>query len=194
MCQRCQNSCRLLRDVGRVEVLRELVAEERRAADGDVAVAGEVGVDLDGVRVDGEQHLERGEALRRGEDAVDDRLREVVADDDLLREPGRDAPEAPRLHRGVGAGPAASCGSIWRGRHDGPGDEVREEADEEQVVEYRSRRLELAAPDVDRVAHRLEREERDAEGQDEAQMRDAHVRAQRREERARATRRRSSST
>ena len=56
---------------------------------------------------------------------------------------------------------------------DGPGDEVREEADEEQVVEVAPRRLELAAPDVDRVAHRLEREERDAERQDEPQVRHA---------------------
>jgi hypothetical protein len=54
--------------------------------------------------------------------------------------------------------------------HDRPGDEVWEERHEEQVVEVPLRRLDLAAVDVDRVAHRLEREERDAERQDEPEV------------------------
>jgi hypothetical protein len=70
----------------------------------------------------------------------------------------------PDRARAAGASAAAD---------DGAGDEVREEADEEEVVEVAVGRLELAAVDVDRVAHRLEREERDAERQDEAQVRDA---------------------
>ena len=45
--------------VRRVEVLRELEAEQQRDADRDVRVAAEVGEDLDGVAVDADQHLER---------------------------------------------------------------------------------------------------------------------------------------
>ena len=56
--------------------------------------------------------------------------------------------------------------------HDGAGDEVREEGDEEEVVEVATRGRELSPVDVDRVAHRLEGEERDAERQDERQVPD----------------------
>ena len=61
--------------------------------------------------------------------------------------------------------------------HDGPGDQVREEADEEEIIEVPIRRRDLLAVDVDGVAHRLEGEERDAEGQHEAQVRRLHVEA-----------------
>ena len=55
-----------------VEVLRELEAEQERDADGDVRVAGEVGVDLHRVGVDRDQDLERRVLVRVGEDLVDD--------------------------------------------------------------------------------------------------------------------------
>jgi len=55
---------------GRVEVLRQLVAEELRAPDRDVGIAREIRVDLDRVRVDRDQHLERRVALRVVEHAV----------------------------------------------------------------------------------------------------------------------------
>ncbi len=82
---------KVARDIGRVEVLRQLVPEERGAPDGDVAVTGEIGVDLDRVTVDRQEHLERREALGGREHAVHERLGEVISDDDLLREASGDA-------------------------------------------------------------------------------------------------------
>src|SRR5262245_51189728 len=46
-------------------------------------------------------------------------------------------------------------------------DEVREEGDEEQVAEVTFVGPKLAPVDVDDVAHRLEREERDAHGREQ---------------------------
>ena len=84
------------RRVRRVEVLREGEAEEERDPDRDVRVAEEVGVDLDGVRVDPDEHLERRVLVRRAEDLVDDVRREVVRDHDLHEEPGADEEERAR--------------------------------------------------------------------------------------------------
>ena len=70
------------RPVGGVEVLREADAEQQRAADGDVGVAGEVGVDLDGVGVDADEQLERTVRGRRAEDGVDE-----LGGDDSWRSP-----------------------------------------------------------------------------------------------------------
>ena len=88
----------LQRDGGvrRVEVLRELEAEQQRDADRDVRVAAEVGEDLDRVAVDADQHLERRVPVRRGEDVVDDVRREVVRDHDLQEEPADDQEERAR--------------------------------------------------------------------------------------------------
>ena len=72
MCQRRQKSWIETAVYGRVEVLREPEAEEQRDADRDVRVAGEVGVDLDGVAVDADEHLERRVLVGRAEDVVDD--------------------------------------------------------------------------------------------------------------------------
>src|SRR5580704_12942033 len=92
------------RDVGRVEVLGKLVAEEGRAADRDVAVAGEIGVNLDGVRVDGEEYFERGKALWGVEDAFDDGLGQKVADENLLGQSDPDTPQAARLQPSIDRG------------------------------------------------------------------------------------------
>ena len=81
---------------GRVEVLREAQAEQQRAADGDVGVAAEVGVDLDGVAVDAEQDLEVRVLARVGEHRLDDRARHEARDHDLLEQSGEDQPEGQR--------------------------------------------------------------------------------------------------
>ena len=82
------------RGVRGVEVLREAIPEEVRAAERDVRVAREVRVDLERVRVDGHQHLDRRKPLGVVEHALHEVLREEVPDDDLLREARRDEPEA----------------------------------------------------------------------------------------------------
>src|SRR5262249_8665388 len=50
-------------------------------------------------------------------------------------------------------------------------DEMREERDEYREVEQAAPRPQLPAIDVDRIAHRLERVERDADGQDDPEDR-----------------------
>ena len=60
-----------------------------------------------------------------------------------------------------------------RGALDRAGHQVREERDEHGDVEQAAPRAQLAAIDVDRVAHRLEGVERDADRQDDAQHRQA---------------------
>ena len=58
-----------------------------------------------------------------------------------------------------------------RGRpHDRAGDQVREERDERRELHEVARRRDLAAIDVDDVAHRLERVERDADRQRDLQV------------------------
>ena len=53
----------------------------------------------------------------------------------------------------------------------GPATRCGKERDEAEVVRVPPTRLDLASVDVDRVAHRLEREERDPEGEHESQVR-----------------------
>ena len=54
--------------------------------------------------------------------------------------------------------------------HDRAGDQVREERDERRELDEVPRRLDLAAIDVDDVAHRLERVERDADRQHDLEV------------------------
>ena len=64
---------------------------------------------------------------------------------------------------------------------DGAGDELREEGQECREEREIRDRLGLAAIHVDRVAHRLERVERNAHGQEDVRERPARVPAERRE-------------
>jgi len=61
----------------------------------------------------------------------------------------------------------AYLGNEVLGPHDGAGHELREEREVEEVVRPAVERTQLAAVDVDRVAQRLEDEERDAHGQED---------------------------
>ena len=76
--------------IGAVEVGGEREAEEEGRADGDVGVAGEVAVDLDGVAVDGGERLDAGVEFRGVEDPVDQVEGQRVGDGHLLEEAHRD--------------------------------------------------------------------------------------------------------
>ena len=93
MCQRRQKSWSDTAAYGESKFCGKLEAEQERHADRDVGVAAEVGVDLDGVAVDGDQHLERRVLVRRREHSVDDVRRQVVGDHHLLEEAGDDQEE-----------------------------------------------------------------------------------------------------
>ncbi len=159
------------RSVWRVEVLGEAEPEEERAADGDVGVTTEVGEDLDGVGVDGEQHLPARILRGNGEDRIDDLGRQVARHHDLLEESATDQPQ--RLDR---RDPARVRGDRDLARHvggsnDRAGDELGEERQEQCHVEQVHRFGELAPRHVDDVADGLEREERDADRQEDLEQR-----------------------
>ena len=69
-----------------------------------------------------------------------------------------------------------------RGALNRAGDEVREERYEHGEIEQAAPRVQLAAIDVDRVTHRLERVERDADRQEDAKCRLVHDEPERRQD------------
>ena len=152
------------RDVRRVEVRGKTHAEQERRTDRDVRVAREVAIDLHRVRVDAHEHFEAREVLGTIEDAVDQMNRELVRKNHFLHEPERDQKQTfasglacQRRHR------FELRKQITR-TNDGTRNQMREERDEEQVTEIASMRGQIAAIHIDHVAHRFEREERNADG------------------------------
>ncbi len=114
----------------------------------------------------------------RKKTGVGDR-RHVVGDHELLEEAEqRRARALARLAPARARADAITCGSSVCGAHDRTGHEVREEADEEREVAEVLVGSHLAAVDVDRVAHRLERVEADARRQHDAERGPGRVEAE----------------
>ena len=164
------------RGVRRVEVLREREAEQQRDADRDVRVAGEVGVDLDGVRVDADQDLQRRVVSRRREDLVHDRRRQVVRDHHLLEQPGGDQVEGAARIDPSRVARALQLRDQLRRAHDRPRDEVREERQVRGEL-LEGRRDDVAAVGVHDVADSHERVEGDPDRQDDRLDRERQVEA-----------------
>ena len=162
------------RGVRRVEVLGEREAEQERDPDRDVRVAGEVRVDLHGIRVDRDQDLERRVLARGGEDLVDDRRGQVVRDHHLLEEPGRDEVEGPARVDAARVAGRVELGDQLGRPHDRAGDEVGEEREVDGELLER-RRLEVAAVGVDDVADRHEGVEGDADREHDRLHLERHV-------------------
>ena len=154
------------RSVWPVEVLREADAEHEREPEGHVRVAAEVEVELDGVREHAHQRRRRVELVRRhAERGVGDR-RDGVGDDDLLGEPEPEPVDARR----EGIERLLSLDELVADlveANDRPGDQLREERDVEGEIKRRHKVAGRAAVDVDEIAQRVEREERDADGQED---------------------------
>ena len=176
MFQRRQKSVGLRARYGMVEVLRQLEPEPARRAARDVGVGREVRVDLDREREDaGPEDVERRIATARRPcwrstptlSAMTSFLKkpQQIRTKPLARLLGREAARRLDLRQQE------------RRALNRAGDEVREERDEHGDVEQAAARAQLAAIDVDGVAHRLERVERDADRQEDAQRRLVHGRA-----------------
>jgi len=123
---------------------------------------------LQGVAVDARQTFEARIEQRLVEDAVDEVERDVVRNDRLLEQTRQDQEDARAEHfarHDDGVLPdlrdEVPCAD------DRPGHQLREEREVEQVVAPVVERLELTAVNVYGIAHRLEDEERDADGQED---------------------------
>ena len=152
------------RAVGVVEVLRQGQPQQQGRADGDVAVGGEVTVDLDRVAVDPEQQLGRGVDHGGFEHPVHQVHRQKIRHDGLLQhaEDDQKQPLAPLL--GGEGGQLPQLGQKLRRPHDGPGHQLGEEGHEEEEVHRAVHRLQAPAVDVDGVAEGLEGVKGDAHG------------------------------
>ncbi len=101
---------------------------------------------------------------RRGEDGLDDGGRDVGGDHDLLEETGHDQPQGARVVDGPRIALAAELRQELVAPDDRPRQKMGEEGEVEGQVE-RAGRLQLATVDVDHIAQRHEREERDGDGE-----------------------------
>ena len=156
------------RVVGGVEVLREAEAQQQCQADGHVRITREVAVDLKGIAVDGCQTLHARIERRVVEDAVDEVERDIVRDDGLLEQTDGDEIDARAEHLARdGDRVLTDLHQKVAGADDRACDQLRKEREVEEVVAPAVDGFERTAVDVDRVAERLEQEERDADGQED---------------------------
>ena len=111
-----------------VEVLGQVEAEEHGHARGDVRVAGEIGIHLEGIAEQRGKVLEAAVQERVLEDAVGEVHRQVIGQDELLEqavhdpEDGNSEPSAGKIVRLV------QLLDKLHGTHDGTGHQLREEA------------------------------------------------------------------
>ena len=157
--------------VGLVEVALEAIAEQRRDADGDVAVGAEVAVDLHGVAVDGGKQIDGSIRRRIEEGLVDQAHRQPVGDHGLLEHAPQDQHHAEPDEHPVGIGRALQLRQEARRPHDGARHQMRKERDEEHDVDQRARPVEIAAVEIDDVGDALEGEEGDADRQHDLEQR-----------------------
>ena len=155
--------------VGRVEIDVEVEAKQQGYAYGHVAVAGEVAVYLERVAIDSHQVLDAGVKQGIVEHAVDEVDADVVRDDDLLDQACHYEGYAASHHavrdndRTVQLGDEVACTDY------GACHELREERDVEGIVEQTADGLYRAAIDINGVAQRLEREERNSDRQEDVE-------------------------
>ena len=163
--------------VRRVEVLREVVAQQVGDADRHVRVAAEVEVELEGVAQGGRPPAEEVEVGGVAEELVDVRQHDV-GDEQLLGHAAGDEEQAERRQtRRQAARPALEVALHVAPAQDGAGDGAREEGDEGGVAQEAARGGHVAAVDVDHVAHGAERVERDAQRQQHVERRQVEVQA-----------------
>ena len=153
--------------VGAVEVLRQAETHQEGDADGDVGVAGEVGVNLQRVREQGDKVFKSREQERRVENAVNEIGGEVVAQDNLLGKSVQNPEDGDAKGAAGQKVLAVKLRNELVGANDRACDQLREEREVETEIENVLDGRNLAAVNVDTVADRLEGEERNTYGQDD---------------------------
>ena len=160
-------------DVGIVEVLKIAEAEDAPKADGHVAVAGEIEIDVQHAGGGVEPVKEYGAVGARLERR--DKLVKDVRQQDLFAQPQYEAPRAGGdVREGMGA--MLQLRGNVRVAHDGAGDELREHGDIGGKVDEITLRLHVAAVDVHHIAEDLKGVEADADGQRHAEQRNMQPR------------------
>ena len=158
---------RVLRLVGRVEVLGQVEAHQHRDAGGDVRVAGEIGIDLQGVAEQGGEVLEARVQERVPEHPVAEVHREVIGQDELLDEAVQDPEHGDAEPAAAQVVRLVQLREELRRPDDRARHELREERQEEAEIQELAERFDLPPLHVHDVADGLEREEGDAHGQDD---------------------------
>ena len=156
------------REIGEVEVLLEADAKETGTADGDVAIAGEIAVDLEREEDAKSQEREATQLMVFSPKGIDD-AGAVVGDDELLEESPEDLAHAIDGTGIVELALALELGQQIRGALDGTCHELGEETDIGEELDDIVCGTYLTAIDIDGIAECLERVETDAYGQDEVE-------------------------
>ena len=157
-----------MRHVGQIEVLHEPYAHDPRAANSDIGIPREIAVHLEGEHDRGGDDGGRGGGFRRGIDS-DDIGRELIRDDHLLEEAGKDDFESFTQVVCIEPMLRLELRQQVLGALDGAGDKLREEGNEQRVIAEMPLGFDGAAVHVDDIAECLEGVERDTHGQDEVE-------------------------
>lgn len=154
--------------VGRIEVGWQMEAHEQGEADGNIGVAGEIGIDLQGVGEERHEVLETREELGIVEDTVDEVDRKIVTQDDLLGQTIENPEDGNAEHTAREEILAIELGNEITGLDDGACHQLGEEADIEAKIEPVANGLDEALINIASVTDGLEGEEGDTYGQDDA--------------------------
>lgn len=151
--------------VGRIEVFGQVESHKHGHADGDIGIAREVGIDLEGIYEEGAEILEGGVENRIVEHAIHEADGKIVAEDNLLQE-AVDDPE----HGYAELASAQEIGFVELrdklvGAHYGACHQLGEEGGVESEVEYIAGMGHLLPIHIYDIADILECEKGDAYGQ-----------------------------
>ena len=165
-------------EVRRLEVGHELDAKELGGADGDVAVAGEIPVDLKG-KIHGTEH-EGGPGVFGvvGKDVIGINGA-GIRHHHLLEHPPQDQPQAGDALLVFEDAFVFNLRQEPRSPLNRPGDELREEAHKRREIDEAARRLQVPAVNVNGIGEGLKRIEADAHRQDHLERRNVHRHARR---------------
>ena len=153
-------------EVRLTEVDHKVESKQLGAAAGDVAVAAEVSVDLEGEGV-GSEHGDPSAAAHLAVEGGIRQLGAAVGDDALAEESGEDEHAAVIDALRIEAALLLNLGQEMSWSLNGAGDQVREEADEQGVLDQRIGGLRFALIDIGYISDLLEGVERDRRRQDD---------------------------
>ena len=151
--------------IGRIEVFGEAEAEQKGDTYGHIRISRKVAINLQRIAVDTHQTLKARVQGGLVEDAVHEVERYVIRDYRFLNQSDDNQSNGRAEHLACDQQGLAYLRYEILGAHDRSCHQLREEREVENVVRPALKGLDLSAIDVYGVAHRLEDEERYADGQ-----------------------------